>query len=513
MLCAAAIIAVFCLRLYAALQGWPDTFIDEIFYVSPAENWWRTGTLGIPALASQLAVDGVPSAKDHYFLTLPTALAFRTAFLGIFGIDLVGRRLADLAIGVGVGFVLYRTSLRYLGTRTDGLVACAFFVVNSTVFWFWAGRPDLLGLAFGLSAAMAWKQSENLPRRWRSLFGAGILIGASGLCHPFAGFFWLVFLVMIEMVTKGWKASILLILWVGSGAMCIVLIWLLPTLALHHSAFLEQSAWMVRVKQGLPRDWMFAVEGFLVSTFGRMPLAAPLLILLFWKRYRNGHDHVCYAAALTLVLMLAYWAVSFEPTNRSYMVHFWALLSICLALGVDSLSREAERQKGVYLQVLLPAYLAGVFGFGFLTSYNKIIEVVSFDHREWRNQRGHVLRSAIPEGATVLTYCYLCFEMPWARSSAALHHERLRLSDFEYIVLTEEAPAVREQANPWFDSLTIAQSEELRKNFTQVAAMPHCYLPRDFQITSYRPYIIGIWIYRRNDVPIGFSRALTRTEE
>ncbi len=496
------------LRLIYALQGYPPsvTSIDELVYTEPAVNYVNSGHFAAPGLARQLEAKGVPGLDRHYFLNVPLAAYLRVAIFEAAGTSTAARRLADwLFLLLAAGSLLLM--MRRWATPSSALLAALVFVTNR-VAESDIGRPDVLALAFGL-LALWWSTQPGVghERPGGRAYGAGLLIGLSGMAHQFGGVFWAVIVIT-------WQISALesprhlgrLLVWLtlfGLGGLTASLLWL-PQILAAPAAWQQQFSFMLELKHHLSRDFGQLAIRLITLTVGKNP-AVPLVIIAGllaagWKRLQYPRRWKTLAAG---GLLLFIWTCrSFEPYTIAYSVHFLAVICLLFALAFDELKGWAQpRMSPRWAGRLRFAAAAAVIAPGLIMTYIPLAENFGLPYRATQEKIAGLILQQVQPGDRVLAGSGYYYQVPGHNKSLWFWGEKLDLRDYNLVVAPYPTAAdfpgpdrnIHEQ---WCQIFTAEQGAAFQRDFELVASVPDQWIQTTRYPTGYKPHITGCYIYR-----------------
>jgi hypothetical protein len=185
----------------ATLSSYPSVFVDEVWLISRAWAWLRTGVNFGPLDAG--VFDKQLDGYGTFFPIIPTLLI--SVFVYAFGLAMPWLRLLPLVFGFGLLMASFFVAYECSGSKRCGLIA-ALLVVTSHSFLISAHlvRYDIFVAALGygaLAVAIAGWDS----RRPTLLFLAGVLVTLAFEAHMNAVVFGPMILTML-LRQGGWRA-------------------------------------------------------------------------------------------------------------------------------------------------------------------------------------------------------------------------------------------------------------------------------------------------------------------
>ncbi len=500
-LCLLTLGVVLCIKCVAALDEYPESYLDEVFYVEPACVAIETGHFGHPGLAEQLAARGVTGLEHSTFVTSVAPLWIRTALLRMTGTTLRGLRVADLIIMMGAA-AAFAILMQNLARGWRWPLAVVVFVVTPTFIWAGPGRPDLLSLLFGtlaLALVLRWGRNGAMGNSAALPLSAGFLLGCATTCHVFGGIFWSVTTAAVMAAYDPHPGRLARrVLWLGAGFLApvaAVMGWLLHA----GSEAWRQFQWLLSLKRSLSMTFVGTLQNVVFYSAARNPLVLVALAGLPWVR-SSIPRRVIGAWALATGLLVVWRCASFEGYNHSYEVHLWAALVCLMAITLEGWCKS-ETGPGAWLtQRAKPAALlvCSLMAVGIVTGYNRWIEAVAFHRAEAHRRMEQAFANSVPTGSRVLASCedYL-----WLRGSnvvAMAYHDKMDLSQFDFIV-TREPPTTSDYRDEWFDLLPPDQYATFQKSFRLTNSVPTVQLALAHYPGNYRPKVPGLFIYSNID--------------
>jgi hypothetical protein len=349
-------------------------------------------------------------------------------------------------------------------------------------------------------------ENTALLAPWAQAFGAGLLIGLSGMCHQFGGVFWAVIVVALKLTRlppHGKSREFLRWLALfGLGGLSAALIWL-PQILASPEIWRSQFSYMLGLKAHLSRDFTRSAFRLLWLTLGKSP-ALPVVILAGLAMGYRGlqHPKIWKALGICLLLLFVWHCHSFEPYAMWYAIHFLAALCILFALAFDELtSWFARRLASPWAGRLQWGMASAVIALGLSMAYIPMVEVFELPYRATQQKIADLIASQVRPDDRVLAGPGYYFQVPGHHKSLWYWGDQLDLGDYNLVVAPYATPAdvpgpagnVLEQ---WVQVFTAEQAAVFHRDFELVASVPDQWVKPRWYPTGYQPGVPGCFIYR-----------------
>lgn len=494
------LISVIILKADLLAAGIPGTDCDEAVYIEPAVHFYQSGVFASPGIASQLAQKGCPGLDEHCFLEAPLAAYFRAAGYELVGADQMGRRMMD-----GVFFLVVLGAFFYAVlpfTELDlALILTAMFGLERFIFSI-AGRPDILSLSFGLLAfgvvlRLGLRREETPGSGLGAVFFAGLMVGLSGLAHPFGGVFWgtlcsacLGFFAWQKAGRHSWIKTFTAF---GLGGACVLLLWLPQIITAPH-LWQEQFFFMISFKAGLVKNFHSSAMG-LFFDFRKYHCLFVLLIVSCFIPWRNQLCQSIRNILIACLTVLAIWRChSFEPYNGSYIIHFLGVAWIIFAMAI--------REICGFLGRFVTEKPLGFLKFAVVCIMLFETACVSFYSigRAAPPPTPAAMRAVnrlIKPGEKILA-CPACFfDLTSTNKSLWYWGEHLDLGTFDVIVSRYQQVPVQDGGDQWGDVFTTAQARLFKQQFQLAAQISSVKFSKFILPAEWIPPAQDIFIYQR----------------
>lgn len=484
-------------RLWAVWQGYPFSWIDEIYYSGPGVSWVRDQIPANPGLAEQFALRGAPGMEEICHLLFWIGWWVRLPFMLLFPADrFEGRLLGETFIFISATLVFWRAAAHYCRPAVASVLTL-FFVSSPMVFAEWPGRNDLLSVVFGVFAWQCLMRNLDRGKPWFHGIISGLALAAAFFSHPFGGFFWAAFSGLSVLFQKRFS----LLLGTCLGGVMGVALWSLTVLQ-DFEIWREHYRAMVAFKFTLPRNpeigWASLLAGTLNSNFTWW-FWVPLLAFFGWMSDRRP---ILIASAIVLIAFAFWRCYFFEYFIGSYAVHFRTLLLLIATFSWPPFqSWYSEKVSWRFRWIPLGLAVAISLLMGVRPCRSVLAEPFLADTRQHLNSLQTEIRKTIPDDARVLVDCRLYFLAGKPISTAMMLHEELSLENFDYVIFSRDPAPVRDSMYQWADALTNAQKQEFLGTFRRVATIqaPQVKYPKWLNIRNPRYEIPGCFIYQRMD--------------
>jgi hypothetical protein len=496
-------------RLACTLEGYPSTWVDEVFYTEPAVNFVNGGNFAAPGVAEQCETKGIMGLDKHYYVNVPIGAYVRIGLYELFGSGQVGRRLTDWTFQIAAVLALFFVLLQR-ATPQASLLAGIILLTNR-VFETDFGRSDTLSLAFGLLALglVVKPDAAGVGGRMSSgrAFLVGSCVGLSGFTHQFGGVFWAVIVIAAQFAMQvtpfepvklaRWLAFFVL------GCISVGLVWL-PQIALAPHVWQQQFFHMVTWKYSLVKNFGLSARGLISTIAAKNPAVIALVMVSpLAVRWQNRPQDRLRAALVICDFLLAVWRChSFETTIYPYSIHFTAVLCILFALAFDDLARWSEQGFPSGLgKMIRPALIAAVVIPALLMVGLPAMEAFVLPYRATHKAINELLQNNISRTERVLVDPVYYYDVPWSNKCLFVWADKLDLSGFDAVVAifpTREAAPVSDgnDYSQWMRCFTREQAAIFDHDFVLVTNVPAIWYRPKFYPTAYMPHIYGCYLYR-----------------
>jgi len=375
------------------LMRTPAAFVDEGWNANRAWGLLQTGR------AFGTLDSGVFERYDGYWTVFPwIGTAIHSAFLALFGPELIAVRLASLVFGLLLLVSVYTIGRCLYGARAGLLAVLLLSVSTAYLYSSHLGRHDIMVAAAGFGAIALFVTDGSRDFSARSML-SGLAAGLAVDIHPNAVLF-IPAILALYIASYGLGTLRVKQFWgfaVGLGIAG------LAFLALHIIPYPQSYFALLGLGQGSTRaPALLSLDpGFWVASLAATLnllgwLWVPLIAVAYAVLLKRGSVADKRTLVLFTMLIVAYLVVI-----RSHRIFYAIILvpaaALLLAAFVDKLLSDGWRGS-------LPRYVrfVGVVGLLASSAVISLVQATFYDMRGDYNATLRDIRSAVPSGSTIL---------------------------------------------------------------------------------------------------------------